>query len=133
MIVHENVANEKEIWYVSEIEFQVKDSSYVAYGPKDLEYELGREIKLAYKADDPSDNILLTFSGMYFNNYLIVPLVLITVWAAFYLSFNSYSKKKRRQESTDLAFSPYKPWKRNRESGQAEIVKAVENRFRQHR
>lgn len=132
MIVHENVAKEKEIWYVSEIRFQVKDSSYAAYGPKDLEYEVGRQIKLVYKADDPSENVLLTFSGMYFNNYLILPLVLITVWAAFYLSFNSYSKKKGRQKSTDLAFSPYKARKQHQESGSGEIIKEIEDTFRKH-
>jgi hypothetical protein len=136
MIVHENLAKEKEIWYVSEIRFQVKDSSYVAYGPKDLEYEVGREIKLVYKPDDPSENCLLTFSGLYFTNYFILPLVLITVWTAFYLSFNSYSKKKRRQHSTDLAFSPYKSRekskKQSREAESGKIVKEIEKHFKQH-
>lgn len=132
MIVHENLAKEKEIWYVSEIRFQVKDSSYVAYGPKDLEYEIGREIKLVYKADDPSENCLLTFSGLYFTNYFILPLVLITVWTAFYLSFNSYSKKKRRQHATDLAFSPYKSRKQSRKQESGEIVREIEKHVKQH-
>lgn len=96
MIVHENIAGEKEIHYVSKIPFEVKDSTYVAHGPSGFEYDAGRKIKLMYDPGDPSEYCLLTFSGIYFNNYFILPLVLLTVWAAFYMSFNSYSKSRKQ-------------------------------------
>ena len=56
MIVRKNLAGEKEILYVSEIHFQVQDSVYLAHGPADIEFDTGREIRLKYMADDPSDH-----------------------------------------------------------------------------
>lgn len=117
MIVHKNIAGEHEIHYVSEIHFQTKDSSCIAFGPPDWEYKAERKIRLKYDPDDPSRNCLLTFSYIYLNDYVILPLILLIVWAAFYLSFNSYSKKSRSTKNRDLAFSPYKSRKQNRKPG----------------
>lgn len=96
MIVNENIAGEREIQYVSKIPFKVQDSTYMAHGPSGYEYEAGRKIHLMYDPDDPSAYCLLTFSGIYLNNYIILPLVLLTLWAAFYMSFNSYSKSRKQ-------------------------------------
>lgn len=131
MTVHENIAGGKEIRYSSEIQYQAEDSSYVAYGPEGFEYKTGRTIKLKYSPDNPSENCLLTFSCLYFNDYFILPLVLLTVWIAFYLSFNSYSRKKRKRLSGDLAFSPYKSRKQSRAQKSGDIVKELEDRIRQ--
>jgi len=117
MIVHENIAGERSIQYVSKIQFKVLDSIYFAHGPPSYEYEDGREMKLRYDPDDPTEYCLLTFSGIYLNNYVILPLVLITVWAAFYMSFNSYSRKKRGRASA---------WK------QGETVSEVQLRFKEN-
>ena len=99
MIVHENIAGEREIQYVSEVQFKSKGQVLKAYGPSGYEYNAGRSIRLIYNDADPSEYCLLTFSGFYFNNYLILPIVLLVVWVSFYLSFNSYSKKKRQSRS----------------------------------
>lgn len=96
MIVHENIAGERVIQHVSKIQFKVQDSTYIAHGPSGYEYEVGRKIKLKYDPGDPSEYCLLTFSGIYFNNYIILLLVLLTLWAAFYMSFNSYSKSRKQ-------------------------------------
>ncbi len=117
MIVHENIAGEREIQYVSEVPFTAEGLTHRAYGPWGFEYKVGRPIKLIYNPADPSEYCLLTFSGFYLNNYMILPLVLLIVWAAFYLSFNSYSKMKRQSHSKDLAFSPYKARKKSRTPG----------------
>lgn len=112
MVVRENMAGEREIQYVSKLEFKAGDRIYEAYGPAGYEYAAGREVKLKYNPADPTEHCLLTFSAFYLNSYLVLPLVLITVWGAFYLSFNSYSKNKGGRQSREVAFSPYGPRKK---------------------
>jgi hypothetical protein len=124
MTVHENIA--------SEIQYLAEDSSYLAYGPEGFEYKAGRNIRLRYNPGDPSEYCLLIFSSLYFNDYFIFPLVLITVWTAFYLSFNSYSKKKRKRYSGDLAFSPYKSSPPHRATESGKMEREIEESFRQH-
>jgi len=99
MIVHENFAGEREIRYVSEVQFKSEGQILKVYGPSRYEYNTGRSIRLIYNPADPSEYCLLTFSGFYLNNYMILPIVLLIVWASFYLSFNSYTKKKRQSRS----------------------------------
>jgi len=79
----------------SEIEFKVNGVSHKAYGPANYEYKQGRSLKLIYDPKDPARNCVLTFSGFYLSNYSILPLMLITIWYAFYLSFNKYRKKMK--------------------------------------
>ena len=123
MIVHENFTGEKEIRYVSEVEFNAAGKTYRAHGPSGIEYKVGRSIKLIYNPNDPSKNCLLTFTGIYLSNYLVIPLVLLIVWTAFYLSFNSYSKKKRQTRSKDLTFSPYKARRKAHTPGSSPVRK----------
>jgi hypothetical protein len=112
MIVHEDIVGVREIRYVSEVQFEAEGLTLKAYGPSGYEYELERSIRLIYNPSDPSEYCLLTFTGFYLNNYMILPLVLLIVWAAFYLSFNSYTKKKRSSSSQELTSSPYKSRKK---------------------
>ena len=121
MIVHEDMAGVKDIWYVSEVLFEANGITHKAYGPEDLEYKQGRTIPVIYHPADPSRYCLLTFSGLYLNNYMILPVVLFIVWTAFYLSFNSYSKNKSRSKSSEVAFSPYKARKKPASSGELKI------------
>ena len=79
----------------SEIEFMVDGVAHKAYGPANYEYNQGRSLKLIYDPKDPSHNCIVTFSGFYLSNYTILPLMLITIWYAFYLSFNKYRKKMK--------------------------------------
>jgi len=96
MIVHENLGGNREIQYVSEIQFTADGHTYKTYGPDNTEYEVGRKINVMYNPRDPEQNCLLTFSSIYFNDYFILPLVLITLWLAFYLSFNSYLRRAKK-------------------------------------
>ena len=65
-----------------------------------------------YNPADKANSCILTFSAFYLGNYTILPIILLVVWLAFYLSFNNYSKKKRSNRSTDLATSPYRPFRK---------------------
>jgi len=79
----------------SEIEFLVEGQVRKAYGPANYEYDQGRNLRIIYDPKDPSRNCVASFSGFYLSNYSILPLMLITVWYAFYLSFNNYRKKRK--------------------------------------
>ena len=78
----------------SEIEFLVDGVVQKAYGPSDYEYKQGRSLTVFYDPQDPSRNCVASFSGFYLSSYSILPLMLITVWYAFYLSYNNYRKKR---------------------------------------
>ena len=79
----------------SEIEFLVDGRIHKAYGPANYEYEQGRTLQIFYARNDPSTNFVASFSGFYLSGYTILPLILITVWYAFYLSFNNYRKRMK--------------------------------------
>lgn len=88
-----------EIVEASEIEFIVDGHSYQAHGPLNYEYTAGRNIIVFYDQDDPSHNCIVTFSGFYLSNYTVLPIILLVVWAAFYMSFNNYQRKQRFKKS----------------------------------
>ena len=98
---------EEEVEMANTIEFESGGVTYATRGPWNYEYRTGRTVKVRYDPQDPQRNCILTFSGLYLNNYSILPLILITVWAAFYLSFNNYRKKRRPGRAETPAFSPY--------------------------
>ncbi|RLD24359.1 MAG: hypothetical protein DRI70_08350 [Bacteroidetes bacterium] len=97
-VLHENLTGEVTLEYASEIHFSVEDSICKAYGPFNYEFKSGRIVKVLYDPRDPSNHSILTFSGFYLNNYSIIPLLLMVLWTAFYLSFNTYSKRKKKQK-----------------------------------
>ena len=104
----------KEAVYASTIEFQYEGQVYTTRGPANYEYRQGRRIILRVDPGNPADHCILTFSGLYLNNYSILPLFLLTVWAAFYLSFNNYRKKRRPTATSTPASSPYQPFGRGK-------------------
>ncbi len=95
-LLQENFNGDVTIEYASVIEFIAGDSTCLAKGPLNYEYNPGRTVKVMYDPQDPSTNCVLTFSGFYLNNYLVLPIILLVLWAAFYLSFNNYVKRPRR-------------------------------------
>lgn len=90
-----DISGETDLFYASEIQFEANGESHTTYGPANYEYTPGRKIIIFYNRKDPSRNLISTFSGFYLNSYIILPLILLTVWAAFYLSFNNYQEKQR--------------------------------------
>jgi hypothetical protein len=106
----EHEIGEDEAAYASSVEFVVEEETFVTHGPANYKYKEGRDVRVRYDPDDPGHNCLLTFTGLYLNDYSILPLFLLTVWGAFYLSFNNYRKKKRARHTDGLASSPYRPF-----------------------
>ena len=91
----ENIMGERDLEQASEIEFEVNGVVHKTYGPNNYEYDEGRTLKVFYMRKDLSRNCVATFSGFYLSNYTILPFILITVWYAFYLSFNNYRKRMK--------------------------------------
>ncbi len=91
----ESIGNVENMVNSSLIEFEVDGVTYKAYGPKDYEYNPGRSFTIFFKRDDPADNCIFAFSGFYLTYYTVIPIIMLTLWYAFYLSFNNYRKKQR--------------------------------------
>lgn len=102
---------EGQLIEASEVHFPVGDSMHVSLGPVDLALDSGKNIPVYYNLKDPSENILFNFSCLYLSSYSILPLILIFVWWAFYLSYNNYHKE-RKGESLPPSSSPYIPFRR---------------------
>ena len=100
MRIVETIGKEKEILFQSEISFTVNGTPYRTYGPANFEYRPGRSVPVFYDRKDPSRNCVATFSGFYLNNYVVLPIIMLTVWYAFYLSFNNYRKRLKMPEGT---------------------------------
>lgn len=79
----------------SEIEFEADGVIHRAFGPDNYEYRKGRKVTIFYRQDHPADNCVVTFTGFYLNYYTAIPIVLLAVWYAFYLSFNNYRKRMK--------------------------------------
>jgi hypothetical protein len=96
MRIVEDIMKERDLEQASEIEFEVDGVVHKTYGPRNYEYDVGRKVTVFYMRDDPSHNCVATFSGFYLSYYTILPMILLTVWYAFYLSFNNYRKQMKK-------------------------------------
>ena len=92
----EDIMKERDLEQASEIEFEVDGVVHKTYGPRNYEYDVGRKVTVFYMQKDPSHNCVATFSGFYLSYYTVLPIILITVWYAFYLSFNNYRKRMKK-------------------------------------
>jgi len=94
-VTREVLGKETEYGYASEIEFLLDGKIHQAQGPLNFEYDPGREITVYYDKKEPGNNCIATFSGFYLSNYTVLPIILLVLWAAFYMSFNNYQRKQR--------------------------------------
>ena len=85
----------------SEIEFKAEGNTCFTYGPANIEYKKGRQVPVFYNPEKPEVNCVATFSAIYLTNYLAVPMILLMVWSAFYLSFNNYQKRIKGLKGPD--------------------------------
>lgn len=111
-VVRKNADDAKTLDYASEIRFRAGDSLHVALGPLGLKYKRGRTVGVLYDPDDPGRNCILTFTGLYLSDYSALPLLLLILWGAFYLSFNNYSKFARGADPGTPSGSPRLPPRR---------------------
>jgi hypothetical protein len=107
MVLHKPRFGEQELVYVSEVRFRAGDSTYITQGPFEFEYTMGRSVPVRYEPDDPTHNCLVTFSALYLTYYTVLPVILLMLWGAFYLSFNNYVKRSGKAKSHLPASSPY--------------------------
>jgi hypothetical protein len=91
----EDVAGERYPAEASEIEFTVNGKVHKTWGPVNYAYKVGRSVRVFYDQEDPAVNCVATFTGFYLNYYSVLPIVLLVVWYAFYLSFNNYRKRMK--------------------------------------
>ena len=101
--VVEDIMGERNLVAASEIVFQVDGTLHKAYGPTNYEYLVGRTVTIFYNKKDPAEYCVATFTGFYLTNYIIIPIVLLTVWYAFYLSFNNYRRRKKKQKMSGFS------------------------------
>lgn len=106
--VVENLVGEKYLESASVIEFSVDGVTYTTYGPVDHEYNQGRTLPVFYNRKDPTVNCVATFTGFYLNNYVVLPVILIMVWYAFYLSFNNYRKRLKMPKGRPDGKTPHR-------------------------
>ena len=108
-VVRKHSDDSKTLDYASEVLFRVGDSTYAARGPEGIRYERGRRVTVLYDPEDPGRNSILTFSALYLSDYSALPLVLLILWSAFYLSFNNYSRFARGRDPGAPSGSPRLP------------------------
>lgn len=94
---HEDVDmfGETQLKFSSEVHFRANDSTHLTLGPIDQELKKGESITVFYRTADPSKNCIFNFACLYLTYYTILPVILIFVWWAFYLSYNNYRKQAR--------------------------------------
>ena len=109
----EEIMTENDLAMASEIEFKVDGVIHQTYGPENYEYETGRSVTVFYMPEDPSRNCVATFSGFYLGYYTVLPIILLTVWYAFYLSFNNYRRRMKKPKGRP-ARPPVHPTRRLR-------------------
>ncbi len=100
---------EDQLVEASEVYFRAGDSIVKVFGPDDYLLEPGKSIRVYYSPRNPSDHVLFNFACLYMTSYSILPLILIFVWWAFYLSYNNYHREKHGESRTP-ASSPYVPF-----------------------
>ncbi len=92
---HETYMGENVLIQVSEIYFQVGDSTIVTHGPADYELAPGRTVTIRYNPNSPSMNCIVTFGAFYLTNYTVLIIILLATWLAFATSYNRYRKKTK--------------------------------------
>lgn len=85
------------------IRYQAEGQDYLIYGPEDVIYPVGKEIKILFRKNKPSDYVMLTMAGMLITDKTAMFIVLIILWLAFYLSVRE-TQKKRKAKSLYLNF-----------------------------
>ncbi len=68
-------------------QYKVGNRNYRILGPSNSVYELGEERKIIYDKRRPSKSIIPTFAYLYSFPRIIIPLLVLLVWIAFYTSF----------------------------------------------
>ena len=101
-MIHESYMGEQILEHASEVFYTAGDSIYMTHGPMNHPLTYGKKVVVIYKRNHPSENCIVTFSALYLTNYSVLPIILLVVWLAFYLSYNRYRKKAKPTKSQQL-------------------------------
>jgi len=112
-ITRKILGKQTQYGHASKIEFVVEGQTYMAHGPLNYEYDSGRRVMVYYDENEPSYNCISTFSGFYLDNYTVLPIILLVLWAAFYMSFNNYQRRQR--------FKKYKAWQNAQQGASSQV------------
>ena len=81
------------------IEYETqKGEKILIYGPEEVEYPIGKEIGILYMESKPEKYVMLNGAGLLLTNKVILPLVALIMWIAFYLSFGQQTKSKPKKD-----------------------------------
>ncbi len=72
--------------YYPVITYNVDGRVYNFYGPENI-YKEGDTIEVRYLSETPKKAKVNTLFGIFFNEKLVLPVILLIVWAAFVFSF----------------------------------------------
>ncbi len=79
------------------IEYKTQQGEKILiYGPEDVEYPVGKKIHILYLEKKPEKYVMLNGAGLLLTNKIILPLVALILWIAFYLSFGQETKRNPR-------------------------------------
>lgn len=85
------------------IRYHAEGEDYLIYGPEDVIYPIGKEIKIFYRKSKPTEFVMLTLAGLLLTDKTSLFLVLIVLWFAFYLSIRD-AQKIQRDKSPHFSF-----------------------------
>lgn len=76
--------------------FETPDRHIYIYGPEDVIYPVGKEIKIIYRENKPEDYVMLNAAGLLLTNKTVIPFVLLIFWVSFYVSYRQTHKKQHK-------------------------------------
>lgn len=84
------------------IRFTSGDKYYEFTGPGEIIYPAGKEITVFYNPRNPEKFLMFNFAGLFLSEKMIIPGVLLIIWAAFYFTVTGkpahQQSKKRLQD-----------------------------------
>jgi hypothetical protein len=74
-------------------QYQVGNKAYRILGPSNSVYELGEERRIIYDQKRPSKSMIPSLAYLYSFHRIIIPILILLVWIAFYTSFTPPGKR----------------------------------------
>lgn len=65
------------------LEFTYEGNTVVVLSPENIVYPIGMKKRIYFHAQDPYDNIMLSFVHLYASNYMAIPLFILIVHGVF--------------------------------------------------
>ena len=76
------------------IQFEANNKQIEFRGLEDLKYPIGKKVNIIYNTRKPSQFVMLNFAGLFLSNKMIIPVVFLIIWFAFYLTIRQTQQLK---------------------------------------